>query len=86
MSECFNNLILAVNVLKHGKGRSYDALVEKANQLPFRVKLPNESFFDEGDVSEIATLVEVNDAFVELCSKTIEDVSNILRPVCPNFI
>jgi hypothetical protein len=85
INECFNDLILAVNVLKHGKGRSYDALVGKANQLPFRVKLPGELFFYEGDVSEISTLVEVNDAFVELCSKTIEDVSNVVRQIRPNF-
>jgi hypothetical protein len=85
VNECFNDLILAVNVLKHGKGKSYDALVEKANQLSFRVKLPDESFFYEGDVSEISTLVEVTDTFVELCSKTIEDVSNVIRKIHPNF-
>jgi len=85
IKECFNDLILAVNVLKHGRGRSYDALVERANQLPFRVKLPDESFFYEGDVSEISTLVEVNDAFVELCSKSIEDISNVVRQTYPSF-
>jgi hypothetical protein len=82
---CFNNLILAINVLKHGKGKSYDALVERANQLPFRVKLPDEPFFYEGDVSEISSLIEVDDAFVELCSKSIEDVSNVVRQTYPNF-
>lgn len=85
INEYFKDLILAVNVLKHGKGKSYEALVKRANQLPFRVKLPGESFFHEGDVSEISTLVEVNDAFVELCSKTIEDVSNVVRQVQSNF-
>ena len=83
--DCFNDLILAVNVLKHGKGRSYETLVERANQLPFRVKLPDESFFYEGDVAEISTLVEVDDAFVELCSKSIEDVSNVVRQSHPSF-
>jgi hypothetical protein len=86
INECFNDLILAVNVLKHGKGRSYDTLVERANQVPFRVKLPDESFFFEGDVSEISSLVEVDDAFVELCSKSIDDVSNVLRQIHPGFI
>jgi hypothetical protein len=85
IKECFNDLILAVNVLKHGKGRSYEALIERASQLPFRVKLPDESFFYEGDVSEISTLVEVDDSFVELCSKSIEDVSNVLRKTYPSF-
>ena len=41
----FDNHILAINVLKHGCGRSYDALVANAKSLPFRIKLPNESFF-----------------------------------------
>jgi hypothetical protein len=85
IEECFNDLILAVNVLKHGRGRSYDALVKRADQLPFSVKLPDEHFFDEGDVSEISTLVEVDDAFVELCSKSIEDVSNVVRQAHENF-
>lgn len=85
IKECFTDLTLAVNVLKHGKGRSYDTLVERANQLPFRVKLPDEYFFDEGDVSEISTLVEVDDFFVELCSKSIEEVSNVVRQAHPKF-
>jgi len=85
IQECFNYLILAVNVLKHGRGRSYDELLKRSNQLPFRVKLQDEYVFDEGDVSEISTLVEVNDAFVELCSKSIEEVSNVVRQTHPNF-
>lgn len=82
---CFNDLILAINVLKHGKGKSYYALVKRANRIPFRVKLPDEVFFYEGDVSEISTLIEVDDAFVELCSKSIEDVSNVVRQTYPSF-
>lgn len=75
LKENFSNLQLAVNVLKHGKGRSYDALVEKSSNLPFRVKLPGELFFNEGDVSEISTLVQVDDAFVLLCAEVIYAVS-----------
>ena len=75
LKEQFSDLQLAVNVLKHGKGRSYEALVKKAAALPFRVKLPDENFFSEGDVSEIATLVEVDDAFVLLCAEVIHAVS-----------
>lgn len=54
----------AVNVLKLGRGRSYVSLVAVAATLPFRVKLPDEAFFHEGDVSEISTLIEVDDKFV----------------------
>ena len=75
LKEQFSDLQLAVNVLKHGKGRSYEALVLKAASLPFKVKLPDEVFFNEGDVDEISTLVEVDDAFVLLCAEVIHDVS-----------
>lgn len=85
LKECFDNLCLAVNVLKHGRGRSYDALVAKAKSLPFRIKLPDESFFFEGDVSEVPTLVEVNDTFVQHCGKVISDVSRVIRRVRPEF-
>lgn len=75
LKERFGNLQLAVNVLKHGRGGSYDALVKKAGSLPFRVKRPDEAFFCEGDVAEVSTLVEVDDAFVQLCAEVIHDVS-----------
>lgn len=75
LKEKFLDLQLAVNVLKHGKGRSYVDLVKKAAKLPFRVKLQDEDFFDEGNVSEISTLVEVDDKFVLLCAEVIHEVS-----------
>ena len=85
MKERFDDLFLAVNVLKHGRGRSYDALVAKAETLPFRIKLPDESFFFEGDVSEVSTLIEVDDAFVQLCGDVINDVCGVIRRVRPEF-
>lgn len=85
IKERFDDLILAINVLKHGRGRSYDALVAKAEALPFRVRLSDESFFFEGDVSEVSTLVAVNDAFVKCCSDVISDVSRVIRRVHPEF-
>jgi hypothetical protein len=78
--ERFNDLCLAINVLKHGRGRSYDDLVAKAKTLPFKIKLANESFFHEGDVSEVSILlIEVNDTFVQYCSKVIRDVSEVIN-------
>lgn len=71
----------AINVLKHGKGKSYNSLVEKAETLPFRIKLPNEEFFFEGDVSEVSTLIEVDDDFVSNCARIIENVSEEIRKV-----
>ncbi len=85
MKERFEDLYFAVNVLKHGRGDSYDRLVEKAGTLPFRIKLPGESFFCEGDVSEVSTLVEVDDAFVQRCGDVISEVSEVIRRVRPGF-
>jgi hypothetical protein len=72
----FDDFICAINVLKHGEGRSYDALLSKSELLPFRIKLQGENFFDEGDVSEIDTLIEVDDNFVLNCADLIDKVSS----------
>lgn len=72
----FEFFILAINVLKHGRGRSYDSLVEKSPSLPFTIKLPGQNFFYEGDVSEISTLIMVDDKFVLACAELIEKVSS----------
>ena len=76
--ERFDDLYCAINVLKHGRGNSYDALVAKAENLPFRIKLPDESFFSEGDVSEVSTLIEVNAEFVQYCLNVIREVSDLV--------
>ena len=86
LKERFDDIFLAINVLKHGRGRSYDALVAKIKVLPFRVKLPGESFFFEGDVSEVSTLIEVDDAFVQLCGDAISEVSEVIRRIHPEFV
>lgn len=86
LKEEFRDLVKAINVLKHGEGRSYDMLVAKADKLPFRVKLPDESFFFEGDVSEVSALVEVDDAFIQRCGTVIGDVSEVLRSARQNFM
>lgn len=80
-----DDMVLAINVLKHGRGRSYDALVAKVDSLPFRIKMPGEAFFAEGDVSEIQTLIEVDDAFVRTCADVIYEVADAIRLVKPGF-
>jgi hypothetical protein len=82
----FKDLYLAINVLKHGHGSSYDSLVAKAETLSFRVKLPGDAFFCEGDVSEVSTLIEVDDTFILSCSKVIRDVSEAIRRARPDFL
>lgn len=74
LHDHFDDFICAINVLKHGKGRSYDTLLLKSEFLPFRIKLKGESFFDEEDVSEIETLIEVDDNFVLNCADLIDKV------------
>ncbi len=85
LSSNFDNFICAINVLKHGKGRSYDTLVAKSESLSFRVKLPDEDFFNEGDISEISTLIEVDDKFVLDCTKLIEEVSKVIKIQRPDL-
>ena len=84
LAQRFDDYLCAINVLKHGKGRSYNELVARHQQLDFRVKLPNENFFYEGDVSEVMILVDVDDTFVMGCAKMIEDVASALKIERPN--
>ena len=70
---------LAINVLKHGWGKNYDAIASKTYALPFGLKRPEEHFYHEGEVSEIHTLIEVSDAFVQQCSAILGEVSEALR-------
>ena len=81
----FTDLQIAINVLKHGHGRSYDDLIKRVADLDFRVRLPGQAFFEEGDVSEIATLVEVDDPFVTSCARVIREVSEAIRSVRPDI-
>jgi hypothetical protein len=81
----FENFISAINVLKHGRGRSYDTLVSKPELLPFKIKLPGENFFNEGDVSEVSTLIKVDDEFVLNCAELIEQISKEIRNEFPHY-
>ena len=52
---------LAVNVLKHGLGASYQELCQSTD-LPFTIKDTRSNFFDEGDVAEVEGLINVTEA------------------------
>jgi hypothetical protein len=84
LKEHFSTLKLAINVLKHGKGRSYNELLAMP-ALPFKLKKPSEDFFNEGDVAEMQTLIEVDDAFVIDCAKTIREITEVIQKVRPGF-
>lgn len=76
----FTDLELAVNALKHGRGRSYNTLVAKeGGSIPSKIKAPNQNFFDEGDVSEISTLIDVDDNFIYSCVDIINRVSDSIK-------
>ncbi|WP_338456656.1 hypothetical protein [uncultured Alteromonas sp.] len=81
----FINYIEAVNILKHGHGRSYNSLVSRADTLPFNIKQPGQNFFFEGDVSEISTLIEVDDDFVNECGSIVSEVSEVMLRAHPEF-
>ncbi len=80
IAQIFNDYRLAVNVLKHGKGKSYSRLVERISELEFKVKPPSDGFFSEGDVSEVTSvLIDVDDDFVARCAAVIEETLAVLR-------
>ncbi|WP_426290432.1 hypothetical protein [Sphingomonas sp. TWP1-3-1] len=68
----------AVNVLKHGEGRSYERLLSRKDALTFLVKGREEAFFDEGDVSEISRLIEADSRFVEATVAALADIGAAL--------
>jgi hypothetical protein len=86
LRDRFADFQIAINVLKHGRGRSYDALIARSAQLPFRIKKPGEAFFFEGDVSEVATLIEVDDEFVFGCAEVIRDVAETVQKTRQAFL
>ena len=78
--EQFSNIELAVNALKHGRGRSYNTLVAKSGgTLSSQVKQPSNNFFNEGDVSEVTALIDVDDKFIDDCVEVIAKVSKVIQ-------
>jgi hypothetical protein len=63
---------LAINVLKHGEGSSHKALLARADILEFKVRAEGDHFYEEGDVSDVAILVDVDDQFVRRCAELIQ--------------
>jgi len=78
VADDFMTYRLAINVLKHGYGDSYEQLLRRDN-VPFRVKPCDENFFEEGDIGEIPGLVLVDDDFVHSCARVIEEALTALR-------
>jgi len=79
LARVFEQYRLAINVLKHGRGRSYDRLLARSAELEFKIKEAGEAFLDEGDVSEVDTLIDVGDKFVRRCAALIQEISTFIR-------
>jgi len=69
---------LAVNVLKHGVGRSYDKLLARRAGLPFVIKGKGEAFFNEGDISEVSGLVDTRGPFIQHCVEIINEIRDVI--------
>ena len=65
--------------MKHGKGRSYERLLASLAPLEFKIKGKDEAFIEEGDVSEVGVLIDVDEAFMHRCATLIEEVSAVIR-------
>jgi hypothetical protein len=70
---------LAINVLKHGEGRSHKELLTRAATLEFKVRAAGGHFCEEGDVSDVGILVDADDQFVRRCAEVIEQASDAIR-------
>jgi hypothetical protein len=79
LAQTFDDYRLAINVLKHGAGWSYHELLERSSTLKFKVTPKGESFFHEGDVSEVDVLIDVDEQFVMQCAGVIQRISLIIR-------
>jgi hypothetical protein len=79
LARSFNQYRLAINVLKHGEGLSYDQLLAVSSKLEFKIRPKGEPFLSEGDVSEVGVLVYADEAFVQRCAALIAQASAIIR-------
>jgi len=79
LADRFSDYRLAINVLKHGEGRSYEKLLARRASLPFRIKGKGEHYFEEGDVSEVGGLIDGRSGFLEGCVDTINEIRQALN-------
>ena len=79
----FSDLLMAINVLKHGAGRSHDALIARRHALPFRVRAEDE-FLEEGDVSELNFLIKADEGFLSYSATVVDQVTAQIRIARPD--
>ena len=77
--ERLSKLQLVINALKHGKGRSYNHLIENLDErLINKIKYPNQSFLNEGNINEITALVSIDNKFICENLDLIEEVYSLI--------
>jgi hypothetical protein len=79
LASAFTDYRLAVNVLKHGEGKSHKELLARADKLEFKVRAPGDHFHEEGDVSDVGILIDADDNFVHRCAELVEAASEVIR-------
>ncbi len=79
LASAFIDYRLAVNALKHGRGRSHTELLARGSSLDFKVRAAGDLFGEEGDISEVDVLVDADEQFVRRCAELIEEASNFIR-------
>jgi len=84
LAQRFSDYQDAINALKHGRGRSYNRLLKRADNLDFQVKREGEGFIREGDISEVDSLIDVDERFVRHCAELIAQTVRLLREKIPN--
>ena len=77
LASTIHDYYLAINVLKHGLGRSHTELMARQASLDFKITTTDKPFF-EGDVSEVGVLVNADEKFVRRCAELIEQASALL--------
>jgi hypothetical protein len=78
LASAITDYNLAINVLKHGQGRSYEKLRARVALVDFGVGNPDEPYC-EGDVSEVPVLIDVDERFVRRCAELIEQAADVIR-------
>lgn len=85
--ESFTTLELAINALKHGRGRSYNTLIQGVKtEKVIKVKVESQEYFHEGDVAETNTLVKVDNAFLNHLIDVIQKVNEVVLRVNPQIV
>lgn len=79
LADRFKYFRVAINALKHGDGASYERLLSRTDELPFRIREKDSHFLDEGDVSEIDRHVAVDSEFIARMIAIIEEISAAMK-------